>query len=248
MSVNRELRDEAADAIAAHMRGEIDARALRDRLWSINARLEATRDRDMDLSFALTVRLDGKTPSPTFDEQNWAFARREIAFLRSSLELPDRPPTGPDGVAAFFDANGVSLDARQRKAAVWLLLALAACLATIPLTGLWAVVVWWPFASVVFMRSGMTTLRSSNPLRAWSPFASEQEWLAHRHLVDATGVSDYSQARHAHAGWLRRSSYRMGSLAAVAALYTCVYLMVLLTLPLSLLATLVPRSRRAREA
>src|SRR5262245_38566428 len=96
MPVDRRLRDELAQVLAAHMRNGSDAQQLLEQLRSLHEQLAATDPDAAEIADDVIFDSECDHDRATLDSlSRWNQCRRHIAFLLSDLSLPPPPPPPP---------------------------------------------------------------------------------------------------------------------------------------------------------
>jgi hypothetical protein len=197
MSVDRARRDAVADSLASFLRGEI----RRDELEAVLRRFvrpdeaegqpQVDRDAYLDELLALSC-LEGKYRPTSLSEEAWEGTCRHLAFLKSDLEERQ-----------WHDPGGDDEDwPRMILLARWHTLGLLVASGVAYLTS------WWVFAastlvSFLLYQAAMRKFdaaadeeRRRRQKQRWEshPFADREEWLAHKHLLDAYRLPAYDPA------------------------------------------------------
>lgn len=191
--IDRVRRDEVANTLAAFLRGDGD----RLQLWE-TLRTLLTAEPGVEDSYLASLR-EGlflwPAPHPEhLREHDWQRLTREVAFLRSDLELPKH-------VSGWEE---VPPELEQARLARWHFLGLAGAV----LVG-WYVGWWLPavctvgsfvwFSVWVSRRCAAhdaLRFREMEKLWAFAPFACESDWLAHRHRIEGDRIPAYDPALH----------------------------------------------------
>jgi hypothetical protein len=190
MPVDRVNRDALADALAAFMRGDLAFEALRSKVETIYASLNAKSVFDQGLIFLLISgfsesdqQFDRRLEKDErFEKRKWERRRRELAFLKSDVELQLKDMVRPP---SQDDYSCIELRARCCHA---LALALAFRLSVV--IGGWGWCVYWTACIVSFsVDQYLERLRIAlnNEQSRWFavfPFANEEQWLAHEKLLE----------------------------------------------------------------
>jgi hypothetical protein len=233
MSVDRARRDAVADALASFLRGE----TRRDELVAVLRRFvrpdeaggqpQADRDAYLDELLALSC-LEGKYRPTSLSEEAWEGTCRHLAFLKSDLEE-----------RRWHDPGGDDED-RPRM----ILLARWHTLGLLVASGVAYLTSWWVFAastlvSFLLYQAAMRKLdaaadeeRRRRQKQRWEfhPFADREEWLAHKHLLDAYHLPAYDPATfHEPPDARKCPSYlavpaRVALYVFVAAMFACMFI------------------------
>jgi hypothetical protein len=243
MDVDRVHRDAAAAALAALLRGELDAEATRARFAAIHSDLSEAATQDAYL--AELLKASGYWTLEPRTENAWAMLCRHLAFLRSDLP---RPKT--EFANAESDAPREVYLARLHTVG----LVVAAVLS------FW--LTWWIFAAVTvisFVSFQISMERRERArkgdvrrLTAFYPFADESDWLAHKTLVEDGLISGYDPSRYRMPMFRRLGSLVLTAvfLSAIAAMFVAMELFSILMWPLWLIlvATLGHLEKRSAPA
>jgi len=255
MPVSRENREVVANALAAFLRGEMSEDAFRNRLNSIWVGLDQNAVQDDYLSHLCGLLLTKTLVDlSALSEPAWRQLVRDLAFLKSDLE-PTRPASPP--------ADDPDFSAQVRMAR-WHVLGLAVSF------GLGLVVGWWlpavccvvSFVSYATWEWRQDKARDKERFKQWAkelafaPFECEEDWLAHKRLLEPSHLPEYDPAIHwrprtfslAKKFWGAGASYLI--MAGLALILAFMYAFSVLIWPLSLvLMSLCPASAdRGSEA
>jgi len=195
MPVDRTRRDEAADALASYLRADIDRAAIDDALRNLaestTPENNAESQEDAYLAEMLSNWLDLEMHMP-ISEQTWEELCREIAFLKSDLEKRE------------FNKHRREDKDRPRE----ILLARFHLLGLIAVFGVAYLVSWWILAAGLLLSFVLYQVAMSNHWKQdeaewlnglkdelkFYPFANQDEWKAHKYLLDQYRLPPYDPA------------------------------------------------------
>jgi hypothetical protein len=176
MPVDRRLRDELAQVLAAQMRDGTSPDELLARVKRIHHDLESPSAGAVDygaleIADEVIVPLECGQGTQSLDTPRaWEAQRRWMAFLLSEL---------PSAASSRRNRNAAVREPPRRLARV-LLLVMLLSLAAWPWVGRYPFVACWIISPLIWLL--MTTARNGRAKRAW-PFESESQWLSHEPLL-----------------------------------------------------------------
>jgi hypothetical protein len=188
MAIDRVNRDAVAAILVAYLRGETDCQATSKRLETILIERKNTPIDDKFLEDLVQFLGDGLERFWHWHQQSWwEQVRRELAFLKTDLEMRDipLPPAERDTMPFVY----------------WHLLALTTALAISWIVGWWVFVAVWVIAGTFgivhlqFQHHGKTRDAEIARRTAFAPFLNEGEWLAHEKLLEPMQLPSYEEWR-----------------------------------------------------
>jgi hypothetical protein len=183
MPVDRRLRRELSEVIAAHMRDPANPRAFYERVVAIHEELGRAPAQEADHSateIADEIRMlfECSKPHERFDSpETWEQYRRYLAFLRTDRALPVAP-AALSGAAPSMMLSG---SFPPRRLAWVLLLALLLSLAAWPWASWYLFAACWVISPLIWL---VCTVEQGGETenRAW-PFESDAQWREHERLL-----------------------------------------------------------------
>lgn len=186
MPVDRTRRDTAAEVVTSFLRREIGYNLMQAALGGLTPPREAGKQ-----DASLDEILDHVIYGPCFyanPETQWAGFCRRLAFLKTDLEIRQ--------VSGDFIVNDNEDRPREILLARWHALGLLVAF------GAAYLISWWVFAAATLLSYLLYQYQTpaswrlnlsdeQNNQAEWYPFADEEEWLEHKHILDEYHLPPY---------------------------------------------------------
>ena len=259
MPVDRRLRGELADTIAAYMRDPGDPRAFYARVVAIHEQLSRAPEQEADHSAAeiaaeLRMMFECGKPQERFDSaEAWESQRRHLAFLRTERMLAAMSP--PATVTTTTTTTTTTATAERtmktigsfppRRLAWALLLAMLLSLAVWPWASWYVFAACWVISPLVWLLCSVEHYHDTEKT-AW-PFESEAQWRAHERLLTDLNLPPSWKAsphyRRSLPRWLHATVFAM----SMGLLMLVLYFFMALIWPLLVIAMSLARYDEPRE-
>jgi hypothetical protein len=230
MPVDRAGRDALADALSSFLRGESSGVAFAAEVRRLALATKSEPSNGSTKDDFLEELLAGYTTCGfntwPISEKEWNGLKRQLAFLKSDLEMRSW--------------REQSDEFELRRFARWHTFGLLVTFGLAYLTS-WFVIVAFSVISflrfqVVMQRSHSNDEEQRSRWQAFYPFADENEWLAHQHLLDPYDFPPYDPSRfHVQRSKLFSILFamsRIGSFVCIVAMFTVLAIGSILIWPL----------------
>ena len=228
MPVDRRLRDQLADVLAADMRHGADADELLAQVKRIHNELaapaaELADQGALEIADEVIVPLECGMQNDLLDTAAaWGAQRRRLAFLLSESSLPPSRRRNP--AAAVREP--------PRRLARVLLVLMLLSIAAWPWAGPYAFIACWIISPLIWLL--VTNARNGRFESSW-PFESESEWLRHEPLLAKLDLPTSWEASPHHPRAISRSWRSVTNAMTTALLFVAFYLFTASIWPLSVI-------------
>ena len=228
MSVDRRLRGELADTIAAYMRDPGDPRAFYQRVVAIHEELGRLPEPDSDHSAAeiaaeIRMMFECGKPHERFDSaEAWESQRRHLAFLRTDRSLA---PTLTAETRAAAERTMRTIGSFPPRRLAWaLLLAMLLGLAAWPWASWYVFAACWVISPLVWLLCSIEHYHDAEKT-AW-PFDTEAQWREHESLLTDMNLPPSWKAsphyRRSLPRWLHATVFAMSMGLLMLVLYVLI--------------------------